>query len=59
MINKLGGGKSKILSFAKVRASYAVTGNALEPYELYIYTVGRDPYGNVITGRKPVLLMLM
>ncbi|CAM3752709.1 SusC/RagA family TonB-linked outer membrane protein [Elizabethkingia occulta] len=56
MINKLGGGKSKILSFAKVRASYAVTGNALEPYELYnTYTVGRDPYGNVITGRKPVL----
>ncbi|MCT3650065.1 SusC/RagA family TonB-linked outer membrane protein [Elizabethkingia anophelis] len=56
MINKLGGGKSKILSFAKLRASYAVTGNSLEPYELYnTYSIGRDPNGNIIASRLKIL----
>lgn len=33
-----------------------MTGNALEPYELYnTYNIGRDPNGNVIASRKKTL----
>ncbi|ANF51025.1 SusC/RagA family protein [Chryseobacterium glaciei] len=48
--------KSNIISFAKLRASYAVTGNSLEPYELYnSYVVKKDPNGNIVAERKKIL----
>lgn len=56
MITKLGGKKSKFLSFAKLRASYAVTGNSLEAYELYnTFVIKKDPNGNVTAERKKIL----
>lgn len=56
MLGKLGGTKSKFISFAKLRASYAVTGNSLEPYELYnTYSIKRDPNGNITAERLNVL----
>lgn len=56
MIEKLGGTKPKFLSFAKLRASYAVTGNSLEPYELYnTFVIKKDPNGNVSAERKKIL----
>ncbi|WP_312397923.1 SusC/RagA family TonB-linked outer membrane protein [Chryseobacterium sp.] len=56
MIEKLANKKSKILSFAKLRASYAITGNSLDPYELYnTYIIKRDPNGNIIAERQKTL----
>ncbi|MBK1898274.1 SusC/RagA family TonB-linked outer membrane protein [Chryseobacterium paridis] len=56
MLAKLNGTKSNFLSFAKVRASYAITGNSLEPYELYnTFEVKKDPNGNVTSDRKKIL----
>lgn len=56
MIEKLSDKKSDILTFAKLRASYAVTGNSLDPYELYnTYVIKRDPNGNIIAERKKIL----
>ena len=56
MLNKLNGTNSKVLTFAKLRAAYAVTGNSLNPYELYnTYKLGADPGGHAILGRKKIL----
>lgn len=56
MLNKLNGTTSKILTFAKLRAAYAVTGNSLNPYELYnTYTLSTDPNGHIILSRKKIL----
>ncbi|WBV54879.1 SusC/RagA family TonB-linked outer membrane protein [Chryseobacterium daecheongense] len=56
MLTKINGTKLKFLSFAKVRASYAVTGNSLEAYELYnTFEVKKDPNGNVTADRKKIL----
>lgn len=46
MMEKLGGGKSSWLSFAKIRASFAQVGNDLSPYQLYNdFSLGSDPTG--------------
>ncbi|REC42539.1 SusC/RagA family TonB-linked outer membrane protein [Chryseobacterium pennipullorum] len=56
MLNKLNGSTSKVLTFAKLRAAYAVTGGSLDPYELYnTYKLSADPTGHVILGREKVL----
>ncbi|ASK30900.1 SusC/RagA family protein [Chryseobacterium sp. T16E-39] len=56
MIEKLSDKKSDILTFAKLRASYAVTGNSLDPYELYnTYIIKKDPNGNIAAERKKTL----
>ncbi|MEJ5104799.1 SusC/RagA family TonB-linked outer membrane protein [Chryseobacterium sp. MYb328] len=56
MLNKLNVTTSKVLTFAKLRAAYAVTGNSLNPYELYnTYKLGADPSGHAILGRKKIL----
>lgn len=56
MLDKLNGTTSKILTFAKLRAAYAVTGNSLNPYELYnTYKLGADPSGHAVLGRKKIL----
>lgn len=39
----------KILTFAKLRASYAVTGNSLPPYQLYnLYRLGTGANGSIV-----------
>lgn len=56
MLDKLNGTSSKVLTFAKLRAAYAVTGNSLEPYELYnTYRLAADPSGHAVLGRKKIL----
>lgn len=56
MITKNGGELPNWLNFAKVRASFAQSGNSLGPYELYnTYTIGKDPNGNTTASRKPTL----
>ncbi|WP_312994479.1 SusC/RagA family TonB-linked outer membrane protein [Chryseobacterium flavum] len=56
MLSKLNGSTSKVLTFAKLRAAYAVTGNSLNPYELYnTYKLGADPNGGAVLGRKKIL----
>nr|WP_315025665.1 SusC/RagA family TonB-linked outer membrane protein [uncultured Chryseobacterium sp.] len=56
MLNKLNGTTSKVLTFAKIRAAYAVTGNSLDPYELYnTYKLAADPTGHAILGRGKTL----
>lgn len=56
MLNKLNGTTSKVLTFAKLRAAYAVTGNSLNPYELYNdYILSTDPTGHIILSRKKML----
>ncbi|RBL92499.1 SusC/RagA family TonB-linked outer membrane protein [Chitinophaga flava] len=43
------------LSYGKVRASYAVVGNDMNPYQLYnTYVIGKDPNGNVTAARKNI-----
>lgn len=38
----------KVISFLKLRGSYAVTGNSLDPYQLYnVYGISHDPLGNL------------
>ncbi|MET3038509.1 SusC/RagA family TonB-linked outer membrane protein [Chryseobacterium sp. NRRL B-14859] len=56
MLNKLNGTTSKVLTFAKLRAAYAITGNSLNPYELYnTYKLAADPNGQAVLGRKKIL----
>ncbi|MBV8328249.1 SusC/RagA family TonB-linked outer membrane protein [Chryseobacterium sp.] len=56
MLNKLNGFNSKVLTFAKLRAAYAVTGNGLEPYELYNnYALSTDPNGHITLSRQKIL----
>lgn len=41
----------KFITFAKIRASYAETGNSLPPYQLYnSYSIGHDPNGNITSS---------
>ncbi|AZB00458.1 SusC/RagA family TonB-linked outer membrane protein [Chryseobacterium joostei] len=56
MLNKMSGTTSKVLTFAKLRAAYAITGNSLNPYELYNdYVPSTDPNGHIILSRKKIL----
>lgn len=56
MLHKLNGTTSKVLTFAKLRAAYAVTGNGLNPYELYnTYRLAADPTGHAVLGRLKTL----
>ncbi|ATN06877.1 SusC/RagA family protein [Chryseobacterium indologenes] len=56
MLNKMNGFHSKFLTFAKLRAAYAVTGNGLEPYELYNnYVLSTDPTGHITLSRQKIL----
>ncbi|AKK72250.1 SusC/RagA family TonB-linked outer membrane protein [Chryseobacterium gallinarum] len=56
MLSKLNGTTSKVLTFAKLRAAYAITGNSLNPYELYnTYKLAADPNGQAVLGRKKIL----
>ncbi|MET3537322.1 SusC/RagA family TonB-linked outer membrane protein [Chryseobacterium limigenitum] len=56
MLNKFNGTTSKFITFAKLRAAYAITGNSLNPYELYnTYSLGADPNGHAILGKKKIL----
>ena len=58
MLRKLGDQTfdSSFLTFAKIRASYATTGNDLDPYNLYNqYSIGHDPNGNLIANSRDVL----
>lgn len=44
------------LTFAKIRASFAQTGNSLDPYKLHnIYNVQLDPNGNFVANSGDVL----
>ena len=55
MVNKYGT-MPEWFSYAKVRASYAVVGNDMDPYQLYnIYTMGTDPNGNSTISSGSVL----
>lgn len=46
----------KIITFAKIRGSYAVTGNSLKPYELYnTYVIDHDPLGNLTASGGRIL----
>lgn len=56
MINKNGGSVPSWLNFAKVRGSYAQTGNSLRPYQLYnTYFIGNDPHGNTVASTNTTL----
>lgn len=56
MVNKFGGESPSWLSFAKIRASYAETGNDLDPYNLYnVFSIGKDPNGHTTASRNPTL----
>ncbi len=45
------------LTYGKLRVSYAQVGNDLPPYQLYnTYGIGKDPNGNTVASRNPVLL---
>ncbi len=60
MLNKMNGFHSKFLTFAKLRAAYAVTGNGLEPYELYNnYVLSTDPTGHITLSRQKYFTMLI
>ena len=48
--------KSDILSFAKLRASWAQVGNATDPYQLSMTYVSRDPYNGTTPFRLPLTL---
>lgn len=51
MLNKMGTSNLRWLSYGKVRASYAMVGNDLPPYQLYnTYSIGKDPLGNTTAG---------
>lgn len=46
----------KVITFAKIRGSYAVTGNSLKPYELYnTYVIDHDPLGNLTASGGRIL----
>ena len=56
MLKKLGGTNSKVLTFAKLRAAYASTGNSLDPQKLYnTYFASTDPTGHITLTRNKVL----
>ncbi|MGJ1195288.1 SusC/RagA family TonB-linked outer membrane protein [Sphingobacterium spiritivorum] len=56
MISKIGGETPKWLNFAKIRASYAQTGNSLKPYQLLnVYSIGKDPNSNTTASKNKTL----
>lgn len=56
MLTKLGGELPMNLTFAKLRASYAEVGNALEPFQLYnTYTTEKDVNGNITASANKIL----
>ncbi len=55
-LNKVSLSAPNWLTFAKIRASYAQTGNSLKPYQLLnTYTIGQDPNSNIIAGTNNTL----
>jgi TonB-linked SusC/RagA family outer membrane protein len=48
--------KNDILTFAKIRGSYAVVGSAAAPYQTNITYVNGSPYGSVPTMKMPTTL---
>jgi len=58
MFNKLWNTRpfGNVLTFVKLRGSYAVTGNSLGPYSLYnVYGISHDPLGNLTASGGTVL----
>ncbi|MCS3530785.1 SusC/RagA family TonB-linked outer membrane protein [Chryseobacterium sp. JUb7] len=56
MLKKLNGTSSKVLTFAKIRAAYAATGNSLAPQQLYNeYFASTDPTGHITLTRNKTL----
>ncbi|MDO4229374.1 MAG: SusC/RagA family TonB-linked outer membrane protein [Capnocytophaga sp.] len=48
--------KPEWFNYGKLRASYAVVGNDMGPYQLYnFYTIGNDPNGNTTASTNNVL----
>ncbi|WP_255577401.1 hypothetical protein [Elizabethkingia sp. JS20170427COW] len=46
----------RVITFAKLRGSYAVTGNSLKPYSLYnVFNIGHDPNGNLTANSGKTL----
>ena len=57
MFRNLGTNIPAWLSYGKLRVSYAEVGNDLPAYQLYnTYGIGKDPNGNTVASRNPVLL---
>lgn len=57
MFRNIGANLPSWLSYGKLRASYAQVGNDLPAYQLYnTYGIGKDPNGNTVASRNPVLL---
>ncbi|MBP3943144.1 SusC/RagA family TonB-linked outer membrane protein [Sphingobacteriaceae bacterium WQ 2009] len=53
LISKNGGGTSNLISFAKIRGSYAAVGNDLRSYQLFnVYNIGKDPNSNTTASRN-------
>lgn len=49
MLDRFGYTRPDWFTFMKVRASYAIVGNDLEPYQLYnTFSAGKDPNGNPV-----------
>src|SRR5699024_12447805 len=58
MFRKLWGTRpfGDVVNFAKIRGSYAITGNSLEPYQLInTYGIGHDLQGNINASVGDVL----
>lgn len=56
MFTKMGKELPSWLNYAKLRASTAVVGNDLPPYQLYnTYIIGKDANGNTTASRNPIL----
>lgn len=46
----------RVITFAKLRGSYAVTGNSLKPYSLYnVFNIGHDPNDNLTANSGKTL----
>lgn len=59
MFRKVWGSKpfGNVINFAKIRGSYAETGNSLGPYSLdNVYSIGHDPLGNLNASAGGTLL---
>lgn len=57
LLRKTDAGAPQWLDFAKIRASYAETGNDLDPYKLLnTYSIGKDPNGNTTASKRNTLL---
>ena len=57
MIGKVGGTLPSWMSFGKARASYAMVGNDLDPFQLYnTFSIGKDPNDHTTGSTKPVLV---